>query len=57
MTNSNHDVYYLSEVRDVHDNTGAWYIDLPVENVNVKFKIDPGADVSLMTVDTYPKVA
>ena len=56
VTDVNSDVYYLNEVRDVRDNTGAWFIDLPVENANVKFKIDPGADVSLMTVDTYRKL-
>ena len=56
VTDSNHDVYYLSEVRDVRDNTGAWFIDLPFENVNVKFKMDPGADVILMTVDTCRKL-
>ena len=49
VSDSSPDVYYLSEVCG---NTGAWFIDLPVENVNVKFKIDLGADFSLITVET-----
>ena len=30
-----------------------WYVRLPINNVDVDFKIDSGADVSLMTAKTY----
>ena len=30
-----------------------WYVRLPINNIDVDFKIDSGADVSLMTAKTY----
>ena len=30
-----------------------WYVRLPITNIDVDFKVDSGADVSLMTAKTY----
>ena len=51
------DVYYLGEVENITDTADPWWITLPVCDEPVTFKIDPGADVSVLSVDTYESLS
>ena len=50
------DSFYLDSVVDYKMDTKPWNVKLSVQGVNVTFKIDSGADVSVITESTYNKL-
>ena len=48
--------YYVGTVT-CNDENDAWYVNLPICGAQVKFKIDTGADISVLTQSTYNSLA
>ena len=46
----------VCEVREIQDLTDPWWVDLDLNGSAVKFKVDPGADVSVIALDTYRRM-
>ncbi len=49
---SSEEEFFIASVADSSSSKG-WYVELPVNGHNVKFKIDSGADVSVVSLETY----
>ena len=50
------DELFFAAVEERKCSTSPWYVNLEINQRDVKFKIDSGADVTLMTIDTYQKL-
>jgi len=48
--------YFLGEVTEVDDSNKAWTVQLPVQGMTVAFKIDTGADTSVISEKTYSQI-
>lgn len=48
--------YYVGTVT-CNDKNDAWFVNLPVSGTQVRFKIDTGADVSVLTQKTYDSLS
>ena len=49
--------FWFDTVENVVTNTALWTVMLPVCGSSVKFKVDTGADVTLMDTNTYKHLA
>ena len=49
---SSEEEFFIASVADSSNSKG-WYVELPVNGHNVRFKIDSGADVSVVSLETY----
>ena len=52
VKNDTDEVYYLGEI-DVKDYAEVWWVKLPINGETFNFKIDPGADVTVINKATY----
>ena len=49
-------VHFLGTVSRINENHKSWSVELPIKEHMVTFKIDSGADVSVMSRNTYQKL-
>ncbi|CAL9695394.1 unnamed protein product [Knipowitschia caucasica] len=49
--------YFLGGITDVEDSTKAWTVKLPIQGTQITFKIDSGADTSVIPDETFEKLA
>jgi len=47
------DVFYLNAVTNICDNSKPWYVNIPINGSNVQFKVDTGADVTVLSKKSY----
>lgn len=55
--NESNPTYFLGGITDVEDSTKPWTVKLPIQGTQVTFKIDSGADTSVIPEDTFNKLA
>ena len=49
--------YYCGSIVNIDDSSPAWYVNLEiVKNSTVKFKVDSGADVTILSLTAYQKL-
>ena len=63
VNNNDPELFYMAEITDgvyefqaVPDSTAPWWVTLNVCGSRVKFKIDPGADVTVISTDEYKRL-
>ncbi len=49
-------VHFLGEITDVEDSSNAWTGKLPIQGIEIDFKIDSGADTSVIPEDTFSQL-
>jgi len=47
------DVFYLNAVTNICDNGKPWHVNIPINGSNVQFKVDTGADVTVLSKKSY----
>lgn len=45
--------HFLGETRQAKENKNAWTVSLPIQGSEVDFKIDAGADISVISEKTF----
>ena len=50
---SSEEEFFIGTITNHKDDPRRWFVQLPVNGHSVKFKIDSGADVSVMSLSTY----
>ncbi|CAB4036486.1 Retrovirus-related Pol poly from transposon opus, partial [Paramuricea clavata] len=50
---SSEEEFFIGTITDNKDDPRRWLVDLPINGHNMKFKIDSGADVSVMSLSSY----
>ena len=50
---SSEEEFFIGTMTDINDDPRRWLVHLQVNSHDVKFKIDSGADVSVMSLSTY----
>ena len=53
VTENHNDAFFLGSVTCTDDSVSAWRVNLPLEGGTVRFKIDSGADVTVLTESSY----
>lgn len=46
-------VHFLGEITDVEDSSNAWTVKLPIQGIEIDFKIDSGADTNVIPEETF----
>jgi len=47
------DAFYLNAVTNICDNGKPWYVNIPINGSNVQFKVETGADVTVLSKKSY----
>ncbi len=45
--------HFLGELTHIDDKCGAWIVTLPIQGTEIDFKIDTGADISVISEKTF----
>ena len=48
--------HFLGEITDVGDSNDAWTVKLPIQGIEINFKINSGADTSVISEKTFNKL-
>ena len=52
-TDSSEEEFFIGTITSISDSHKSWHVKLPINNHLIQFKIDSGADVSIMSVKSY----
>lgn len=50
------EAHFLGEITDADDSNDAWIVKLPIQDIEIDFKIDSGADTTVVPEKTFNKL-